>query len=181
VAEIPEFASGPPIWMVARLIRDEIDGRQRLGVVWAWTADAENRVWWTECPDCGPDLGTSLDVFDLDRNTTILRVFDYSRRIASVGSASGFGQLAWRPVPGNPQYLEIARGRSRTEVVLRWSGVACDATWRTNVRFFEDSVGIEFYPASRDDCESNRVTRRVVVRFDEPIDLDRVNSGFCCG
>ena len=91
--EIAEFTSGAPIWIVRRLIHDEVDGRQRLAIESIWTADGGTRVWRAPTGDYSPDLATSLDIHDLDANTTLVQVFDYDRVITSVGSASGLSGL----------------------------------------------------------------------------------------
>ena len=186
--QMPEFASGAPVWMVARLIHDQRDDRERLGVVWGFTADNGSRVWFEECPDCSPDLGTTLDIVDLDENTPLVRVFDYSQAITSVGRATGLSGLSWQQPHGNTtDFLDVAQGRTPREVVLRWMSPAdCPGPWNITVHRVDDERfdGNDIYisPSIRGEgCEGETITRRIVIEFEDPVDIDRIEGPSCCG
>ena len=187
--ETQEFNSGPPVWIARRLIADVDEGRHRLAVERSYTSDQGTRIWWTECPDCGLDLGTSLDVRDLDENTPLVRVFDYNEAIVSVGPAIGLGPLDWQQPHGNTtDHLRVAKGRTDREVVLRWtSPVDCVGTWEVTVRRVDDErfEGDDVYisPNVREEsCEGDFVVvRRLVIEFEEPVDIDRISGPSCCG
>lgn len=183
--EMPEFTSGAPVWIVRRLIPSEMDGRRRLALEWAWTADGGDRIWWTECPDCGPDLGTTIDLHDLDANTRLVRVFDYDDVLTSVGPATGLSGLDWQQPRGNAtDWLDVARGRTPQEVVIRWFSDACpEITWNVEVHDWNADGGFYFSVYTRGEtCEGgDRVVRRIVLEFDHPIDIDRIEGPSCCG
>lgn len=123
---MPEFEAGAPIWMIRRLIHGEQDGRERLAIQWVWTADGGQRIWWTVCPDCWIDLATTLDLQDLDANTALVRVFDYDDVVTFVGPATGLSGLDWQQPHGNAtDDLDVARGRTDREVVIRWISPSC--------------------------------------------------------
>ena len=182
--DAPEFTSGAPVWIVRRLVHNEVDGRQRLAVEWAYTADHGTRVWWTEMPDSPADLATSIDVRHPDPQTTVVRVFDYAQQIRSVHSAAGLGSLAWRHVgPDLQTGLQVARGQSSDrEVAIRWTGGACGSAWQ--IRVYRDLDGqIRIEPSiSGDPCGTRKIVRQILLTFDVPIDLDRIRTGDpCCG
>ena len=181
---MPEFTTGAPVWMVARLVHDKRDGRQRLAVMWGWTADGGSRVWWEECPDCGPELGTTLDIVDLDANTPLVRVFDYDQAISSVGPATGLSGLSWQQPHGNAtDWIDVAHGRTAREVVLRWFSPSCDdVTWNVKVHEYTESE-IYLSPYTRNEqCEGDdRVVRRILIEFEDPIDIETISGPSCCG
>lgn len=186
-AEAPEFTSGRPVWIVRRLIRNETDGRQRLAVEWAYTADGGTRVWRTETPDSPPDLATTIDVGPFGEHTREIRVYDYGQLIVSVRRATAADHLTWRPTnPKRDGIVEVARGATDRNVGVRWSGGACDLDWRLLVRVNPGTAdpGPWIEPeTSGDSCPGEQVTRALVITFNRPIDLDRVRSsdGSCCG
>jgi hypothetical protein len=175
--------SGAPVWIVRRLIHNEIDGRQRLAVEWAYTADQGTRVWWTEMPDSPADLATSIDLRNPDLQTTLVRVFDYHQQIRSVHSTAGLGSLTWRRIgPDLQAGLQVARGRSDREVAVRWTAGACAPEWQIRVyRELDGQIRIE-PSSSGDPCGTRKVVRQILLTFDDPIDLDRIRTGDpCCG
>jgi hypothetical protein len=180
---MPEFTSGPPVWVVRRLIENEMDGRQRLAVEWAFTADGGRRTWISPFPDADPDLATTMDLGDLDRHTTLVRVFDYDRQIASVATTAGLGALSWKRAGPDPLVaLDVARGKSDREVALRWTGSGCALVWRVRVQNLGDGKILVEPSTSGDTCDKDSVVRRILIRFDHPVDLDRIRTGDpCCG
>jgi hypothetical protein len=184
---IREFQSGPAVWIVRRLIHDERDGRERLAIQSGWTADHGKRVWWTECPDCGPDLGTTIDIVNLDVNTPIVHVYDYDRIITAVAPATGLSGLDWHQPQGNAtDGMDVAIGRNPSELVVRWTTPGCVPAWNVEVREFDQgSVYISAFVRGdfeRDEtCGDPSVTRRIVLQLDHPIDIDKVQGPSCCG
>jgi hypothetical protein len=180
--ELVEFTSGPPIWIVRRLIHDERDGRQRLAIQWAWTADGGSRIWWTEGPDHGPDLATPIELHDLDRYTPLVRLFDYDQVVVAVDDAVGLSGLEWHQPHGNAtDGYDVARGRNDREVVLRWTGTACIQTPHVEIREFEEGR-IYIVPFVRgESCEGETLIRRIVIEFEESIEIDRIEGFSCCG
>jgi hypothetical protein len=174
--EMPEFTSGVPVWLVARLAPDERDGR--LAVEWAWTADHGQRVWRTECADCSPDLATTLDV---DVDGTLVRVFDYDQVITSAGTSDGLSGLDWHQPHGNAtDSMDVARGRTDREVVLRWRTNDCGATWSLTVgRFTEGRV--YFSPSISEECNGDPVVLGIVLEFKDAVDIDKIDGPSCCG
>ena len=109
--DAPEFTSGPPVWIVRRLIRDAMDGRDRLAIEWAYTTDGGARVWRTETPDSPTDLATSIDVGPFGDHTRSVKVYDYGQWIVSVRRASAADNLNWQPTnPKRDGIVEVARG-----------------------------------------------------------------------
>jgi hypothetical protein len=181
-AESAEFGSGTPVWIVRRLVQSEIDGRQRLAIEWAWTHDGGSRVWSTETPDSTPDLATTLDVHDLDAHTSLVRVIDYDSAIVSVAPATGLVALHWRQPIGNAtDFMDVAQGRTARELVLRWSALACAMTWKLQVNVSSDGRVYLSPSTHAGECESADVVRRIVITFDRPIDIDKVEGPSCCG
>ena len=180
---MPEFTSGRPVWVVRRLVENEIDGRQRLAVERAFTADDGERTWITPSPDQEPDLATTLDLLDLDPRTNEVRVYDYDRQIASVATTAGLGTLSWRRAGPNPLVaLDVARGNSDRDVAIRWTGSGCAPIWRVRVQTLSDGKILVEPSMSGDTCDKDSVTRRILIRFDHPVDLDRIRTGDpCCG
>lgn len=175
-----ELTKGAPVWIVQRLILREDELKPQFAIETGYTMDTTSRVWWRPTLDWYLDLATSIDLHDLDANTSLVRIFDYDQRIQSAGPATGLGSLDWQPVDGNPQYLEIARGRTSSEVVLRWTGLACVSAWDAKVHVYDASASVEIY-ATTEDCGVETVKRRLVIDFYRPVDIDKFNSGFCCG
>ncbi len=179
-----EFTSGAPVWTVAQLVRDENYDRDRLAVVSGFTADGGSRVWFEECPDCSPDLGTPLEIVGLNEYTPLVRVFDYDRSIASIGQATGLTGLDWQKPRGNAtDYLDVARGRNAREVVLRWFSPDCDdVTWNVKVSEYDEGE-VYLRPYIRNaECEGDtRVVRRILIEFHDPIDMDKISGPSCCG
>jgi len=182
-AESTELGTDTPVWIVRRLVPSEIDGRQRLAIEWAWTHDGGERVWMTESPDSSPDLATTLDLHDLDANTTLVKVADYDDGITSVSAATGLGPLDWHQPLGNAtDHMDVAKGRTNRELVLRWYAEDCRTSWRVHVNV--DAKGrVYLFPFTRDvpECEGATVVRRIVITFDHPIDIDTVEGPSCCG
>ncbi len=178
-----EFTSGPPVWVVRRLIESEMDGRQRLAVERAFIADGGERTWITPSPDQEPDLATTLDLHDLDPRTKEVRVFDYDRQIASVATTAGLGALSWKRAGPDPLVaLDVARGNSDREVAIRWTGSGCALVWRVRVQNLGDGKILVEPSTSGDTCDKDSVVRRILIRFDHPVDLDRIRTGDpCCG
>jgi hypothetical protein len=178
----PEFAAGSPVWIVRRLIHDEIDGRQRLAVQRAYTADGGDRIWTMEFPDSDIDLATSIDLRDPDTQA-IVRVFDYDQQIRTVRPAAGLGTVTWQRVgPDFQTGLQVARGPSDRDVAIRWTGGTCDPGWQIRVhRDLNGQVRIEPSP-SGDPCQTHSVVRKILLTFNQTVDLDRIRTGDpCCG
>jgi hypothetical protein len=181
-AQSGEFGTGTPVWIVRRLVSDETDGRGRFAIEWAWTHDGGTRIWLTPTPDSSPDLGTTLDLHDLDANTAVVRVFDYDEAITSVAPATGLTSLHWQQPLGNAtDNMDVARGRTSHDLVLRWSGRACATSWRVQVRIANDGH-VFLSPSTHDaDCEGPTVVRRILISFVHSIDIDKVEGPSCCG
>ena len=181
--EMPEFTTGPPVWIVRRLVHGEMDGRQRLAIEWAYTADGGDRVWLTETPDSHVDLATTIDLSDLDARTSLVRVLDYDRQIASIRTTAGLGTLDWTRVGPDPLVgLDVARGRSDREVAIRWRGSRCSSTWQIGVQNLPDGQILVEPRTFGGDCGNDAVVRRILITFDRPIDVDRIRTGDpCCG
>lgn len=180
---MPEFESGPPVWMVARLVQSEMDTRQRLAVEWAWTADGGTRVWWTRCPDCSPDLGTTLDLHDRDGTTAVIHFYDYDQRVAAVDTADGRTGLRWRHPLGNAvDGMEVAYGRTTRELVVRLTGVECGSTLNVGVHDLGNGrLFVDPYVRGEVSCGTTVVVRRFVIELREPFDIDKVEGPSCCG
>jgi hypothetical protein len=173
----PELTTGHPVWIVRRLIRNEMDGRDRLAVEWGYTADGGHRVWLGE-PDSSPDLATTFDLPNLDARTDLVRVFDLDDQVAGVRSTAGLS-LAWQRVEPKEARLEVARGTSTREVALRWtSAVACVREWDIRVEAGPDGAVIVRVQAllNNTDCSGDDVRRSIAIEFDHPVDLDQVTT-----
>lgn len=175
---MPEFTSGRPVWVVRRLIESEMDGRQRLAVEWAFTADGGQRAWITPSPDSEPDLATTMNLHDLDPRTRIVRVFDYDQLVRSVRSAHSGESFAWRPTwPDRAGSLEVARGRTNWEIAIRWRSGSCDPEWSVLVNRLVDPPGVYIQPQTFGDyCPDEKHRRIIVIEFDQPVGLDQVKS-----
>jgi hypothetical protein len=179
----PEFVSGPPVWIVRRLIRSETDGRDRLAIQWAFTADGGDRVWIAETPDSLVDLATTIDVGPFGEHTREVRVYDYSQIIVSVRRATAANGLDWQPSnPMGDGIVEVARGPTDRDVGIRWTGGACALDWQVRVRAFLHLADPQVWVAattSGDFCPDDpgrRATRALVITFDQSMDLDRMRS-----
>ena len=116
-------------------------------------------------------------------NTPLVRVYDYDQSIVVVGPANGLSGLDWQKPEGNAtDYLDFARGRTSRELVLRWrSPSTCDVPWDVTVRRSEE-YGIYISPSIRGEgCSGETVTRRIVIEFEDPVDMDRIQGPSCCG
>lgn len=177
-----EFVVGPPVWIVRQLVEDEADGRHRRAVVTAYTVDGSDRVWLTSCPDCAPELATSLDVSDPDGATELVRVFDLSDRIVDARVATGIQGANWHAVSGNDTCgTEVAQAGALNAVVIRWRGAMAAPRWDLTV--FEWGDGSIYVHPSRPEagCGSEDVIRRIVLEFDHPVDVRRFIGNSCCG
>lgn len=172
---MPEFTTGAPVWIVRRLVPGVVDGRSRVAIEWAWTADHGARVWWTETPDSPPDLGTTLDLHGIDARTDEVRVFDYDEQIAGVRTVAGLGSVAWKDVLPGLDGLQVARGRSSREVALRWSAGRCHRDWRVLVEDIHGKIHITAMTFG-DPCENDLVKREIVIVFDQPVALDQITT-----
>jgi hypothetical protein len=180
--EAREFTSGPPVWIVQRLVLREDELEPEFAIETGYTADHGTRVWWRPTLDWYLDLATTIDFPDLDEYTDVLKVFDYSDVVVSIGSAEGRSGLSWRKAgPATGDY-EVARGRTDREVVVRWRGRECAGSQRLNVADLGNG-GIRLEPREvGPTCTSGDVWRQVVIEFDHPVDVDRFRTGDpCCG
>ncbi|HXU85673.1 MAG TPA: hypothetical protein VN773_07690 [Verrucomicrobiae bacterium] len=176
-ADAPEFTSGRPVWIVRRLVHDVMDGRQRLAIEWAYTADGGTRVWLTETPDSSPDLVPTLTLQDPSVRTRSVRVVDYDDQVVAIRSTAGL-DLTWQRIEPRERGLDVARGASDREVAIRWTGGRCDPDWQVQLRSATDgsgSVGVEVW-TSGDFCPDDLVTRSLVLEFDHPIALDDLTT-----
>lgn len=178
----PEFTTGGPIWVVRRLVASEMDGRHRLAIVTAYTADQGYRIWMTPSPDSEADLATTLDLRDLDANTSLVRVYDYGDVIDSVGPISDQGASSWQRLgPVRDLGLDVAYGSSHRDVAIRWKGVACDPTWRLEIHYSPNGTLVAPWQTGTD-CEGDTVVRQLIVHFHEPVDIDTFHTTDpCCG
>jgi hypothetical protein len=172
----PEFTTGPPVWIVRRLIQNEWDGRRRLAVEWSFTADNGHRVW-LAAPDSSSDLATTFDLPNLDARTDLVRVFDLDDQVLGVRSTAGL-TLAWRSIQPREARMEAARGASTHEIAVRWTAGACVRAWDLRVEAAKDGGAIvTLHPqADRVACVGGDVHRSVVVEFDRPVDLNKVTT-----
>ena len=178
-ADAPEFTSGEPVWIVRRLIHDEMDGRQRLAVVAAYVADHGSRVWRSEAPDASPDLATSIDLRDPDARTRIIRVFDYGLGVVSVRETTGL-TLRWQRIEQRDAGIEVARGASDREVAIRWTAGACNREWQVRLSPLAShlgSISVELRTLG-DVCPANPVQRSLVIEFDHPVALESLWTEF---
>jgi hypothetical protein len=175
---MPEFTSGPPVWVVRRLIENEMDGRQRLAVEWAFTADGGRRAWISPAPDAQPDLATTIDLRDLDARTDLVRVFDYGGQIVSARPVTARDRLEWRyTVHKYTAFVEVARGRTDREVAIRWTSGACNREWRILVSARTDAPGVFVQPRTYgDDCPEHPRKVSIIIEFDHAVDLDAVRT-----
>lgn len=190
-ADAPEFTSGAPVWLVRRLIHHEMDGRQRLAIEWAFTADHADRVWMTEMPDAAANLATTLDLGPAGAHTREIRVYDYGQWIALVRYPTSADDLAWQPTnPKRDGFLDVARGATDREVAIRWSGMACAPDWRVLVIVEArgaDPPGLyvqpQTYGGGCSESDRSELTRALIITFNRPVDLDAIRShdGSCCG
>jgi hypothetical protein len=174
-----EFTTGPPVWIVRRMIQPN-QFRPEAAVEIGFTADGRSRVWWAESANSQVDLATSIDLPNLDATTSLLRVFDYGDSISSVSTAENVGSPEWHELGPVPDFIDVARGQSDREVLVRWRGSICDR-WRLNVHEYE--AGILLDPRQDDPrCDDPVVRHRVVIRFDHPVDIDIFTTeDLCCG
>ncbi|HET7182852.1 MAG TPA: hypothetical protein VFI15_11520, partial [Candidatus Limnocylindrales bacterium] len=177
---MPEFSTGAPVWIVRSLVPSEMDGRQRMAVQWAWTADHGTRVWWTPTPDSQPDLATTIDLPNLGSHTSLLRLYDYAAQITKASATAG--SYAWHEIGPIPDLIDVARGGNDHQVAIRWKGVSCDTEWRLEINAYQGQTVIQPRRIGASDCESGLVTRTVLIEFDHPIDIDTFRTGDpCCG
>jgi hypothetical protein len=175
---MPEFTSGPPVWVIRRLIENEMDGRQRLAVEWAFTADGGRRAWISPYPDMEPDLATTIDLHDVDARTDVVRVFDYGGQIVSARPVTARDRLEWRyTVHKYMAFLEVARGRSDREVAIRWTSGSCNREWRILVSARTDAPGVFVQPRTYGDyCPEDPKKVSIMLEFDRAVDLDDVRT-----
>ena len=98
--------------------------------------------------------------------------------IAAIRSATN-GALAWRRVEGMPQFMAHRSRPSAREVVIRWRAPACQRSWKLEARASRDATSLDLYAV--EDCSGDEVTRRLVIEFYRTHDIDKFDSGFCCG
>lgn len=172
----PEFTTGRPVWIVRRLIRNQMDGRDRLAVEWGYTSDGGHRVWLGE-PDSSPDLATTFDLPNLDARTDLVRVFDLDDQVVGVRSTAGLS-LTWRPVEPKEARLEVARGASTRELAVRWTAPACIRNWDIRVEAAPAGGVIVTVQTRLIDgaCPVGDARRSVVIEFDRPVDVDKVTT-----
>ena len=154
-----------------------MDGRQRLAVEWAFTANGGRTGVDLAAPDAEPDLATTIDLHDIDARTDEVRVYDYDRQIASVATTAGLGTLLLEA--GRARILvalDVARGNSDRDVAIRWTGSGCAPIWRVRVQTLSDGKILVEPSMSGDTCDEDSVTRRILIRFDRPVDLDDVRT-----
>jgi hypothetical protein len=179
--EAPEFTFGPPVWIVRRWIACEMDGRQRLAVEWAYTADGGVRVWMSETPDSHPDLATTIDIGPFGGIPGVVRVFDYGRIIVSVRRATAADGLDWQPSnPNRDGIVEVARGASDRDVGLRWKVGTCAYDRRLLVKAYLDLADPQISVEPQNfggPCPDEPVTRALLITFDRRVDLDLIRSG----
>ena len=177
--EAAELGAGSPVWIVRRLILEEDERAPRYSVETGYTMDDGTRVWRAANLDSNARLATSIDLSEPDANTDLIQGFDYSAGIAAIRSATNVGPLAWQRVEGMPQFMDIAPGPSAREVVIRWRAPACQRSWKLEARASRDATSLDLYAV--EDCSGDEVTRRLVIEFYRAHDIDKFNSGFCCG
>lgn len=177
--EAIELGGGSPVWIVRRLILEEHELAPRYSVETGYTMNQGTRVWHAPNLDSSARLATSLDLSESDANTDLIQAFDYSAGIEAIRPATNLGPLAWQRVDGMPYVMDIARGASTHEVVLRWRAPACQRTWHLEARANSEATSLDLYPV--EDCSGEEVTRRLVIRFYRVHDIDKFDSGFCCG
>jgi hypothetical protein len=160
------------------LIENEMDGRQRLAVEWAFTADGGRRTWISPAPDAEPDLATTIDLHDLDARTDLVRVFDYGGQIISARPVTARDRLNWRyTLHKYMASLEVARGRTDRELAIRWTSGACNPEWRILVSTRPDGPGPFVQPRTYgDDCPEDPTKVSIMIEFDHAIDLDEVRT-----
>jgi hypothetical protein len=170
--DAPEFTTGRPIWIVRRLVHDVWDGRTRLAVQWAYTADGGSRIWLTSQPDAPADLATTLDLANPDARTDVIRVFDYGVGVAEVRKTDG-GRLAWQRIDDGRAGVDVARGSSEREVAIRWMSGTCDRDWQVRLQpRTGESGSITLELRTYDDyCPETSAARSLVLVFDHPVDL----------
>jgi hypothetical protein len=182
-ADAPELTSGAPIWVVRRLVADEMDGRKRLAVQWAYTSDGGSRIWISPQPDAAADLATTIDLQVGGDHRSVIRVADYAQQITSVQALDGAGSLTWQRAGPAPEVgLDVARGPSDREVAIRWKGPSCADDWRVLVRTMSDGMILVAPQTEGGECSGPAATIGLVLSFDRPIDLDRIRTDDpCCG
>jgi hypothetical protein len=85
--------------------------------------------------------------------------------------------------------VEVARGPTDRDVGIRWLGGACALDWQVKVKAYLESADPQIrvdagtFGDSFPDDPSRRVSRALLLTFNQPIDLDRIRSsdGSCCG
>ncbi|HEY4228264.1 MAG TPA: hypothetical protein VGM49_07980, partial [Candidatus Limnocylindrales bacterium] len=78
--------------------------------------------------------------------------------------------------------IDVAYGRDHREVAIRWKGVACEHTWRLSVSAPGLDGSIVLQPTMSGDCVGADVVRRLVIEFDQPVDLKQFRTTDpCCG
>lgn len=171
--DAPEFTTGGPVWIVRRLVNDVMDGRTRLAIQWAYTADGGSRVWLTSQPDAPADLATTIDLKAPDAVTDVIRVFDYGIGVTAVRRASD-SALDWQRIEDRDAQIDVARGRSEREVAVRWGSGTCDRAWDVRLQPRSgDPATIDVDVRTFDDyCPERPVTRSVLLVFDHAVDLD---------
>ncbi|HET7474226.1 MAG TPA: hypothetical protein VFJ71_13965 [Candidatus Limnocylindrales bacterium] len=182
---MPEFGSGAPVWIVRRLIANETDGRGRLAIEWAYTADGGDRVWLTETPDSDPDLATTLDLHDLDPRTDVVRVYDYPQLLTGVRAPRPGETFDWRLVYHDlPAGMAVAPASGAREVAIRWTAGACDKDWRLLIHAYQPPT-IHVQPQTYGDfCPETTVRRVIVLVFRDPVDPRAIRTtrpDECCG
>jgi hypothetical protein len=177
-----EFTTGPPVWIIRRLVVKEDELNPYLAVEIGFTADGRTRVWWAESDSSQADLATSIDLRDFDENTELVQVYDYGQSITAVRDGAGRGPFEWHRAGPDPlDGLEVARGGSTAEIAVRWNAGFCGSSIRLLIHDFGDGIRIEARE-SGDQCDGDRSFGPILIEFEHQVDVDKVFTGDpCCG
>jgi hypothetical protein len=172
----PELLDAQTVWVLRRLIREELDGIPRMVVDFAYTADRSERVWdGSDC--CSLKLATVLEVRLADAGpvASLVRIADYPDTIvwARAGTVAEFD--GWRRVgPTEGWSIEVTQGDTPQEVALRWGDDLCNPTWQMTV---QEGPWLDLTRQYVEGCDLiDRVTRVVVLTFDEPVNAEDVTA-----
>ncbi|HSL32497.1 MAG TPA: hypothetical protein VK871_02545, partial [Candidatus Limnocylindrales bacterium] len=172
----PELTEESTVWVVRRLVSEEVGGIPRTVVDFAYTANGSDRVW-TGNSCCALELATSIDVelpiVGTGRGT--IQIQDYLGAVVAARMATTDEFSGWRPVgPAEGWWLEVAPGATPHELAIRWTADRCNTTWNLTVR---EGPWLDLTRPYVEGCETlNGIPRVIVLTFGQPIDVEAVTA-----
>lgn len=174
VEHIPELKTAAAIWVARRLTVEN----GRTVVRTAFTVEGSDRVW-TDERGGGFFLKTTIDVKlpPVTVRPVTVQIIDQADAIVAARTATdeeiGRDPRAWisHPGPVGTGTIDVARGARPNELVIRWTGGACDTTWHLDVWA---GPGLLLRAGDAPPCDAIGIGRGIVVTFDAAVDPAKV-------